>query len=77
MVKLEDNITNLKDSETRVTVGDSIPLTGIKCGDWHGYQKHDGKLHRVTLYSMAVITGLHENLFSVAQALQKGFQVTS
>ena len=74
---MKDNITKLKDAETRVTVGDSIPLIGKKCDDWHGYQKHDGKIHRVTLYSMAVITGLHGNLFSVTQALQKGFQVTS
>ena len=71
------NMTNLKDAETRVTVGDSIKLTGTNHGNWHGWQKCDGQLHCVTFKNTAIIPGLHENIFSVARALQKGFQVTS
>ena len=77
MVNLEENMTNLKDSKTRVTVGDSRIITGTKRGDWHGYQRHDGKLHCVMLTNTAIIPGLHANLFSVIRALQKGFQVMS
>ena len=77
MVNLEENMTNLKDSETRFTVGDSRTLTGKKCGDWHGYQRRDGKLHRVMLSNTYVIPGLYENNFRAMQALQNVFQVTS
>ena len=38
---LEENMMNLKDAETRVTIGDSITLIGTKCGNWHGYQRRD------------------------------------
>ena len=48
-----------------------------KKGDWHGYQKHNGKLNHVKLYDMAVIPGLHKIFFNITQALQKGFQVIS
>ena len=77
MVKLEYNMTNLKDTKTRVTLGDSIPITSKKRGDWYGYDKEDEKLHRVDLYNMAVITGLHVNICRMTQAQQKSFQVTS
>ena len=72
MVKLEKDITNLKDSEIRVTVGDSITLTREK----RGYNSHDGKLHCMKFSNMAVISGLHANFFSLTQALQESFQVT-
>ena len=42
-------MTNLKDVETRVSIGDSITITGTKRGNWHGYQIRDGKLHGTTL----------------------------
>ena len=56
---------NLKDAETRVTVGYSRALTGTKLGDCHGYQRHDKRLHHVTLSNMSIIPGLHANLFSM------------
>ena len=54
MVNLEENMTNLKDAKTRVTIGYRRKLTGKKHGDWHGYQRYDGKLYRVILSNMAV-----------------------
>ena len=57
-------MTNLKDAETRVTVGDSKNLTGTKHGNRYGHQRLDGKLHHMTLSNRAVITGLHANIFS-------------
>ena len=70
-------MTNLKDTESQVTLEDSRTLTGKKCGGWHGYQRRDEKIHRMTLSNTVVITGLHTNIFSMTQPLQKGFQVTS
>ena len=65
MVNSEDNMTNLKDSETKVTVGDRKNLTGTKPRDWNSWQEHNGKLHRATLKNTAEIPGLHANLFRV------------
>ena len=48
-----------------------------KHGDFNFYPKRDGKLHHVTLSNTAVIPGLHKNIFSMTQALQKGLQLTS
>ena len=48
-----------------------------KRGDLHNYHRRDGKIHCVMLSNMAVIPGLHVNLFSVTQTLKKGLQVTS
>ena len=74
MVKSK-NIMNLKDTKTQVTVGESITLTITKRGDWHGYQICGGKIHCVTLSNTAVIPVLNFILFSMTQALHKGFQV--
>ena len=70
-------MTNLCDEETLVTVGDSGTLTSTKCGYWHGYQKHDRKIHCVMLSDTVIIPGLYANLFSIMRSLQKIFQVTS
>ena len=77
MVNLEENMTNLSDAKTQVTVGDSRTLTRTKCVNWHSYHKHDRKLYHVMLSNKYVILGLQENLFRVTRGLQKGFQVTS
>ena len=64
MVNSEENITNLKNAETRVTVGDRKTLTEKKHCDWHGWhgwQKHNEKIHHVTLINTDVIPGLHGN----------------
>ena len=45
MLNLEENTTNLKDAQKRVTIGDSRTLTGTKCGNWHGWHRRDGKIH--------------------------------
>ena len=42
----------------------------------HGWQKSDKKVHCVVLTNLAVIPGLHANIFSVTCA-QKRFQVKS
>ena len=65
--------TNLKDSETQDTVGESKTITGAKRGDWHGYQIHDLKMHCVALSDTAVIIFLHTNIYNVTRPLQKGF----
>ena len=36
MLNSEYHMTNLKDTETKVTVGDHKNITGTKYGDWHG-----------------------------------------
>ena len=77
MVNSEENMTNTKDAKTRVTIGDGRTITGLKCGDWTGYQRHGVKIYFVMLSNTYVIPGLHKNPFIVIQALQKGFQVTS
>ena len=77
MVNSEEKMTNLKDSETRVTLGDIIILTRKTHENWHDWQKHDGKLCLVTLKNIAVIRDIQANIFSLTQALQIGFQVTS
>ena len=71
MVNLEENMKNLKDLENRVTVGEIINLTGTRHGDWYDFKRHDGKLHHATLTNMAIIPGLHKNIFSITRALQK------
>ena len=76
-VNSENNMTNLKDTETKVTTGEHKTLTGTKRGDWHGWQKRNGKLNNLTLTNMSILPGLHRNLFSVTQSLQKGFQLMS
>ena len=76
LVKSEENMTNLVDEETRVTVGVSRTLTGTKRGIWHDYHKHDVRLHHVALSSTSLSPGLYANSFIVKEALQKGFQVT-
>ena len=52
-------------------------LTKTKCGYLHGYQKRDVKIHCAILTDTKIITRLNTNLFIMAQALHKGFQVTS
>ena len=64
MVNSEGNMTNLKDIETRFTIGDSRTLTK-KRDDCYGYHIHDGKLHSMKLSHTYVIPGLHANIFSV------------
>ena len=49
MVNSEDNMTNLKNTKTRVAVGDRKNITGTKRGDSHGWQKRNRKLHQVML----------------------------
>ena len=41
MVNLENNMTNLKDTETKVTIGDCKNLTGKKLGGCHSWQKRN------------------------------------
>ena len=77
MVNSDKNVKNLKDAKIQVTVIDSTNLTGVKPINWPGYQIRDGNLHRLTLSNTDIIPGLHANIFSLTQALQKGFQVTS
>ena len=69
MLNLEENITNVKDTKTRVTVGDSRTLTGQKCVKWHDHQRSDIKFHCVSLSNMTVIPGLYTNLFRMKPAL--------
>ena len=49
MVTSEKDMTNLKDSGTRDTVGDSRALTGTKHGDWNSYRIRDRKIYHVRL----------------------------
>ena len=77
MVKPEENMTNLKDTKAKVTVRDSITLTGKKQRNWNGYQRRDRKLHCMMLSNTAVIPGLHANLFIMKRSLQKGLKATS
>ena len=44
MLNSEKNMTNLKDAETLVSIGDSRKTTGTKCGNWDVNKKHDGKI---------------------------------
>ena len=76
MVNLEENMTNFRDAETQVTVGDSRNITSTKRGNYNDYQRRDGKIHRVTLSNTSLTTGLHKNLFGVMRALKKCVQVT-
>ena len=69
MLNLEENMTNLKDAETLVIIGDSITLTGGGCRYWYVYQRRDRKLYHVMLYDTAAIPGLYENLFIMTGAL--------
>ena len=71
MVNSEDDMMNLKDTKTKVTVGDCKNLTVTKRGDWHDWKKYNTKLHHVMLKNMDVISGLHADLFSVTRSLQK------
>ena len=73
MVNSEDDMTNLKETETKFTVGDRRTLNGTKRADWHGWKKCNRKINHVTLTNTTIISGLQSNLFSVTQALQKGF----
>ena len=75
MVNLEENMINLNDSQTQVTTGGIITITGKKHGDWHVYNKRDRKILCVTLSNMDLKPGLHDNLFIVMQELHRCFQV--
>ena len=70
-------MTNLRNLETIITIGDSGTLTGKNCDNWHGCHKRDGRLHCVALTDTAVIIGLCTNLIIMKRAHQKGHQVTS
>ena len=70
-------MTKIKDAKIRVTLRDSRSLTGIKCDNWNGYHIREEKKHCVTLLNTDIIPGIHANLFSVALAQQKYFQVTT
>ena len=58
-------MTNLKNSETRVTIGESRTLTMKKYDGYHGYQRRDGKIYHVALSDMSIILGIYTNLFRV------------
>ena len=64
MVHPEYNMTNLKDSETRVSVGDSRTETGENVDIGTAIRGVTEKYH-VTLSNMSVIPGLHAELFRV------------
>ena len=64
MENLEDNMTNLNDTETRVTIGASRNLTGTKRVDRHGYQSLSRKLNHVMSSNTDIIPGLH-NIYLV------------
>ena len=57
-------MTNLKNDEIQVTIGDSRNLTGKNRGNWNVYERHARKLHCVTLSNTYVIPGLYGDLFS-------------
>ena len=61
MVNSEENMTNLEEDKTRVTVGDSRTLTKTNRGYWNEYQRRDRKLHRAILSNMAIISVLSKN----------------
>ena len=65
MATTEENMTNLKEAKTRLTLGDIRTLTRAKRGNCHGYQRRDGKLHHMMSSDTEVIPCLHENIFSV------------
>ena len=73
MVNSEENMTNLRDAETRVTIGDTRTLTGKKRGNWYIYQRRGIKLHCVTLFNTELFPGLHAYLFNLSRLLKKGF----
>ena len=60
MVPTDENTENQKYAETRVTIGDSETLTGIKCVNWQGYQKRDGEIHHVIFSNKSAIPGLQK-----------------
>ena len=76
MVTIEGNMTNLCNKGTQVTIGDSGTLTGTKRGDWHGYQKHDKRIHPLTLSYTYAIPGLYAKFSSATRAPHKSIQVT-
>ena len=55
MVNSEDDMMNLKDTKTKVTVGDCKNLTVTKRGDWHDWKKYNTKLHAVTPYPVPIV----------------------
>ena len=65
ILNLEENMKNLKDAKTQVTVGDSRRPSGIERVNCHGWQKRYGKLHCLTLTNTSVIPGIHANIFSM------------
>ena len=65
MVNSEEKITNLKNVETQVTVGDSITITREKLRNWKDYLRDDGKIHGITLSNTAIIPVLYANICSV------------
>ena len=75
MVTNEENMINLRYTKTIFTIGDNVIFTEKKCLDWHGYHKHNIKIHFVALYDTARIPGLHKTVFSMTQSLQKFFQI--
>ena len=77
MVNLEENMMNLKNSETRFIIGYSRTLTGTKHGDCRIYQRCDRKLHCVTLSNTSAISVKNTNLFIITQSLPKIFQLKS
>ena len=77
MVNSEDNMTNLNNAETGVTIGDSRTFTGKNVVIGTSIINVTENSIILTLSDTAVIPGLHSNLFSVTRALKKGFQVIS
>ena len=67
-------MTNLKNDEIQVTIGDSRNLTGKNRGNWNVYERHARKLHCVTLSNTSVIASLNTNLSRVTLELQTCFQ---
>ena len=59
MEKLEEDMKNIKDAETWVTVGGSGKSSRTKHGYWYSHQKHGRKLHRMILTDMDIIPGIH------------------
>ena len=59
MVTSEENMSNLRNAETIVTVGDSETITGTKCGNWHQYHKHDGKLYCAMFSNTTELPRIH------------------
>ena len=73
-----DSMSNLRPSNTTITIGDGKSITSQQVGTWQGYVTlSNGSQLKITLNDVAYVPELSSNLFSITKGLSNKATLSS